>query len=177
MAADLRKREPHLTKEQAFAKVYTDPANVDLRRAERNFAYGAIGYGYRYEEPARKTISPAESGVAYQAIMKMAAAAHKKDPGKTIEQHFAAIYSSDESLRRLDISERNVAKAYPPVARTKPVIAEGDGYAELRRMAEEIRRENPEIPFSVAFARGMTANPDAARREKKERYARMGVSI
>ena len=31
----LRKREPHLTPEQAFSKIYCDPANMHLRRAER----------------------------------------------------------------------------------------------------------------------------------------------
>jgi hypothetical protein len=34
-AAELRKREPHLTKEQAFAKVYTDPANREMVERER----------------------------------------------------------------------------------------------------------------------------------------------
>jgi hypothetical protein len=34
-AAELRKREPRLTKEQAFAKVYTDPANRETVERER----------------------------------------------------------------------------------------------------------------------------------------------
>jgi hypothetical protein len=35
MANELRKAQPHLTKEQAFSRVYSDPANAELRRAER----------------------------------------------------------------------------------------------------------------------------------------------
>ena len=34
-AAELRQREPSLTPAQSFAKVYSDPANVELARAER----------------------------------------------------------------------------------------------------------------------------------------------
>ncbi|WP_407146257.1 hypothetical protein [Bradyrhizobium sp. ORS 86] len=34
-AEELRKKDPNLTKEQAFAKVYQDPANADLAKRER----------------------------------------------------------------------------------------------------------------------------------------------
>ena len=34
-AAELRKSHPELTEAQAFAKVYTDPANAELAKAER----------------------------------------------------------------------------------------------------------------------------------------------
>lgn len=36
MADELRKKDPSLTKEQAFAKVYSDPANADLAKRERS---------------------------------------------------------------------------------------------------------------------------------------------
>jgi hypothetical protein len=42
-ARELRKSHPELTREQAFAKVYSSPANVDLRRAERE-ANGFVRY-------------------------------------------------------------------------------------------------------------------------------------
>ena len=38
-ARNLRKEHPKLTPEQAFAKVYEDPANIGLRKAERAGAY------------------------------------------------------------------------------------------------------------------------------------------
>ena len=176
LAEQARAAEPHLTKEQAFSKVYSDPKNVNLRRLERNSAYASIGYDCRYEQPIAKSISPEESGHAYQAVMKLAEAAHRQDPSKTVAQHFEKIYCSNESLRRQDISERNVSKAgYPPVADTEPVICEGDGYAELCAMAEEFRANNPFISFAEAFARVGEANPELMMRERKERYQRMGL--
>jgi hypothetical protein len=39
LAAELRQRNPFLTIEQAFAKVYSDPANRELATAERAAAY------------------------------------------------------------------------------------------------------------------------------------------
>src|ERR1700730_1718178 len=38
-----------------------------------------------------QNISPEESGSAYQSCMKMAEAAHKKDPSKTVAQHIPAM--------------------------------------------------------------------------------------
>jgi hypothetical protein len=43
-AAELRKREPNLTPEQAFAKAYQDPANRLLAEAEREAAYRKMGF-------------------------------------------------------------------------------------------------------------------------------------
>ena len=42
LADELRKRDPGLTPSQAFAKVYTDPANAKLALAERQSACAAL---------------------------------------------------------------------------------------------------------------------------------------
>ena len=108
--------------------------------------------------------------------MKLAEAAHRKDPSKTVAMHFEKIYSSNESLRRQNLSERNVSKAgYPPVAETEPVICEGDGYAKLCAMAEAFKAKNPFISFAEAYARVTADNPEIAQRERKERYQRLGI--
>jgi hypothetical protein len=41
LAPDLRKREPDLTKEQAFTKVFVDPANLELAKREREERLGS----------------------------------------------------------------------------------------------------------------------------------------
>jgi hypothetical protein len=43
LAAEIRRQNPFLTPEQAFARVYSDPANRELRRAERFAAYSRMG--------------------------------------------------------------------------------------------------------------------------------------
>jgi hypothetical protein len=103
---------------------------------------------------------------------------NKKDPSKSVAQHFSKIYSSSEELHRQDISERNISKAgYPPVADTTPVECEGDGYKELCAMTEEFRQNNPFISFAEAFERVGEANPELMQRERKERYERMGTNV
>ena len=52
-ARELRKSHPELTEAQAFAKVYMDPANIDLRRAERE-KNGFVRYDVEHEEFADK---------------------------------------------------------------------------------------------------------------------------
>jgi hypothetical protein len=48
LAEQVRKDEPHLTREQAFAKAYRDPKNVNLRRIERNSFYKSIDSDRRF---------------------------------------------------------------------------------------------------------------------------------
>jgi hypothetical protein len=44
MSVELRARHPFLTPEQAFARVYQDPANRELVRRERQSAHDRFGY-------------------------------------------------------------------------------------------------------------------------------------
>jgi len=57
LAEQVGKDNPHLTKEQAFAKVYSDPKHVNLRRFERNAFYKSIDYDCRYEAPIAKYLT------------------------------------------------------------------------------------------------------------------------
>ena len=62
-----------------------------------------------------------------------------------------------------------------PVAETRPVVGQTDGYRELVQMAEEFRAKNPFLSTAQAFKRIVADNPEIAQRERKERYARMGL--
>ena len=109
-ASELRKLEPNLTKEMAFTRVYLDPENRELAKAER----AANGF-------------------------------HQK--------------------------------VYPPTASITPIVAEGDGLAELRRMAEDLRQKFPFLSPAAAFAKVYSdpANVELRKRERKSAYAAMGA--
>jgi hypothetical protein len=110
LARQIRKSEPHLTKEQAFVKAYTDPKNAPLRRAERNASYQDIGFDKELSVPVRES-SPAESGAAYSFAMKAAERLHKIDPSKSISQHFVKIWEHEQAgevLRKSDRRERRL---------------------------------------------------------------------
>jgi hypothetical protein len=106
-----RKEQPHLTAAQAFTKVYEDPANSVLRRAERNASYQAIGFDKELSVPVHES-SAAESGAAYAFCMKAAERMHAIDPSKTVAGHFTKIFAANDGvgleLRKSDRRERRL---------------------------------------------------------------------
>src|ERR1700730_18203033 len=102
LAAQVRKAEPHLTKEQAFAKVYNNPKHVNLRRIERNSAYASIGYDCRYEQPVQKSIAPKESGSAYQYCMRKAEAALRTERVPSVSSGLASPTRANASAKLIN---------------------------------------------------------------------------
>jgi len=111
---DLRKREPGLTKEQAFSKVYCAPENVELRRIERGIAYKKMDATFAVARTAPQVLNEASVGIergtsAYDELMKIANDERRRDPYnaslETIEQSFARVYSAPEN-RPLATRER-----------------------------------------------------------------------
>jgi hypothetical protein len=98
-AEALRKRERHLSKEQAFACVYTDPANRIAQKAERESARAQI---------AGESPTPRREMVAAESIAKrdhalgelrgLADDLRKRDPGLSPEQAFARVYRAHPTL-------------------------------------------------------------------------------
>jgi hypothetical protein len=111
MAHNLKCEQPHLTKEQCFAKVYEDPANILLRKAERTAAYAKLD---------GSTIGKGLAPVATESIAKHDAAMGKLNakadelrkvmPNLTREQAFAKVYG-DPANRELATAERAAAYA------------------------------------------------------------------
>lgn len=89
-AAELRKRDPKLTKEQAFAKVYEDPANRELVRDERQ------ANGFRDVDKAWPPVASNAPVVGatdgYAELQRLAREFREKFPFLTPEQCFARIY-------------------------------------------------------------------------------------
>jgi len=105
-AEALRKREPSLTREQAFARVYTDPANAKYAAIERTAAH----------------------------------------------EHMAGIGHASE--------DREALKA-------ETIVKRDHALEELRRLAVEIRKAQPHLSESQAFAKAYRANPSLAARERQ----------
>jgi hypothetical protein len=110
-AEALRKSEPHLTEAQAFSKIYCDPRNVHLRRAERNKNGFSEAYLPRSEKrypPVARTEPAVEPDMAMGKLKESAAEMRRQNPFLTPEQAFARIYSAPEN-RELVRAERNAA--------------------------------------------------------------------
>jgi len=86
LADQLRKTEK-LTKEAAFAKVYSDPANLELRKAER---YGN-GFSYGGYPPVARTEPAVEDTMAFDKLKELSAEFKRANPFLTPEQAFARI--------------------------------------------------------------------------------------
>ena len=103
-AKELRKLQPHLTEAQAFAKVYSDPANVDLRKAERQ-ENGFVRYDVEHEDSPVE-ISKAE---AMSALTAKATELRKSQPELTEAQAFTKVYTA--SNPDLANAERRASRA------------------------------------------------------------------
>ena len=102
-AKELRKLHPHLTEAQAFAKVYSDPANVDLRKAERQ-ANGFVRYDVEHDDLPVE-ISKAE---AMSALTAKAKELRKSQPELTEAQAFTKVYKANPDLAN---AERRASRA------------------------------------------------------------------
>jgi len=100
-AEELRKREPSLSREP---KIYCDPANRDLRAAER-WANGH--YEFPLEEEAPAAITKAE---AMSRLNAKAAELCKSNPNLTEAQAFSKVFT-DPRNRELALAERAASRA------------------------------------------------------------------
>jgi hypothetical protein len=110
LAKELRKKDPSLTPEQAFAKVYTDPANIEIRKAERGGAMRNLAKALppvARTEPVVTFGNEVDTGLA--ALQKLAAEFRRDNPFLTPEQAFARVYQ-DPANRALASSERAASR-------------------------------------------------------------------
>ena len=101
-----RKREPHLTKEQAFAKAYSDPENAALVKAER----AANGFRTNKVYPPTASIEPivaVTDGLA--ELRRMAEDLRQKFPFLTPAAAFAKVYADPANI---ELRRRERKSAY-----------------------------------------------------------------
>jgi hypothetical protein len=193
LAHNLRKREPHLSKEQAFSKIYSDPQYAHLAKAERCASRMAAGI-----EPQRSAPEISEAGQidftkgereqwAFNELQRQAMELNKSHPELTHEQCFSRVYCAPESVE-LRKSERETNRpggyaepyeksAAAPVASLDPVVEHDMAMGELKRLTAHIRAQNPFHTNEQLFAMVMSdpANRDAVRRERAASRALLGV--
>ena len=86
-AAELRKAHPELSKSQAFSRVYQDPANAELAKAERETSRAQIGMLQTGAGPSGALV----------ALNKLAAELRGQHPELSRSQAFAKVYSAREN--------------------------------------------------------------------------------
>ena len=109
---NLRKAQPNLSKSQAFARVYEDPANAELAQIERSASLA------RFAEQAtsqsgdnmEKRLLVAKRDNALDALKAKAAELRKARPELSESQAFAKVYE-DPANRALAEVERECARA------------------------------------------------------------------
>ena len=112
-AAALRKAQPNLSKSQAFARVYSDPANAEIAAAERQasrarFAEQAASSYTAHTMEKRMLVTQRDN--AFDALKAKAAELRKARPELTESQAFAKVYE-DPANRALAAAERSASRA------------------------------------------------------------------
>ena len=109
----LRKVNPSLTREQAFSRVYTDPANAEIAQIERGASRA------RFAEQAASSytgdnmqadLAVAKRDNALDALKPKATELRKAKPELTKSQAFSKVYT-DPANRALAAAERQSARA------------------------------------------------------------------
>jgi hypothetical protein len=104
-AEALRKSDPKLTKEQAFAKAYD--GNPELREAERAERYKAIGAPLMFEVSTTPlSIGSLDADKALEQINELARRLNREAPWLTFQQCWAKIYSDNPELARAEREQR-----------------------------------------------------------------------
>lgn len=107
-AAELRKKDPKLTIEQAYAKVYCE--EIDIRKADR--AGATVNFNKLYAPVARTEPAVAYGNVndtGLAELEKLAAEQRRRAPWMTVEQAFAAAYTDPQNA---EIATRERKEAY-----------------------------------------------------------------
>jgi hypothetical protein len=99
-AEQLRKGNPSLTREQAFAKVYSDPSNVEITKAERSASRARFAEraAVQHGDSMEKRVAVAKRDNALGELQELAADLRKAQPGLSEAQAFAKVYRAYPAL-------------------------------------------------------------------------------
>ena len=149
-AEALRKANPELTKEQAFAKAYTDPANREAMKAEREASRARLsGFNIARTEP--EIVDPDDDA----EIKRLVDEERRSNPYLTNEQLFSRVYSSPEMVRHRAAFREAMARARRDGSTLKSdaIAKRDDALAELKAKAAELRKAQPHLSEAQAFSK------------------------
>jgi hypothetical protein len=192
-AVALQKEQPNLTKEQAFAKVYSDPRYSEAMKAERQASRARLVNRYT---PAVEREEASRSGtrrervdpkilddLSDEEVKRLIAEQRREHPFETPEQLYSRVYNSPamvadrSALRRAEASARRettdrVSRARLDLGNSLEVAkrARDEAHDVIAAAAAELRKVMPTLTFEQAYAK---AYSDPANREiaKAERTA------
>src|SRR5579863_92575 len=159
----IRKREPELTKEQAFAKACAQ--NPEIFKIERQASRARIsGVNVARTEPV---IEDSDEGRALTALYAEFA---RRFPYLSAAELQSTIDNSAEmrahraQFRASIAAARRAGSTLPPGAAA--VAKRNNAMDELNVAADELRKRDPNLSREQAFAKAYKFNPDLAARER-----------
>jgi hypothetical protein len=170
--AELRKADPSLTEAQAYAKVYTDPENSEIQKAERRAARQSLyGGGSRADDGTvvARSAPVILNSMTGAEIKAWIIEERKRNPYLSISDVLAAIENSSASRAHRTALREQVADARRRGASNPtedPVAKRDDALAEIDEAAEALRDLDPSLSKAQAFARAYKLNPALAKAER-----------
>jgi hypothetical protein len=166
-ANKLRKANPSLSAEQAFAKAFSDPANREATRAEREASRRRIaGVGLAQTEPEiLPTLSDAD-------IKRLIARERARFPFLDGKQLLEVVENSPEmrehraAVRQAEAAARRDGATLPP-PQTVSIMKRDDALGALQAKANQLRESDPSLTPEGAFSKAYRLHPDLARAERE----------
>jgi hypothetical protein len=180
LAKNLRDREPGLTKEQSFARVYTDPQYSEFAKIERQASRERLIAGYPVARTSAEVVDPDDDDDVTRLITEFRA----NNPFLTNRQLYAAIARSERSTQHADYRQavsnarRDGGHAPGPyedltARKAVEVSKRDDAMASIQAKATEYRKLHPDLSEAQAFAKIYRSEPALAAKERSAARAAM----
>jgi hypothetical protein len=163
-AVALRKREPHLTAEQAFSRVYQDPAYSVAAKAEREDSRRRIA-GVSVTQTQPEILNDVLSDVEIKRLITRERA---KFPFLNGEQLLAVVEASPEmkAHRAAVRAAQAAARRDGSTLKNIEIAKRDDAFDALKNAAAELHKANPALSFETCFAKVYSANRPLAKAER-----------
>ena len=167
IAEGVRKADPKLTKEQAFAKAYTDPANQIAVKAERAASRERLA-GF----PVARTEPVILNSLDDDEIERLIEEVRSENPYLSNAEMYRAVANSVEERRGRAAVRENVRLATIDGQRVpQPSVAvskRDNALSAINAKARELRKADPSLSEAQAFAKAYTspANRELAKLER-----------
>jgi hypothetical protein len=163
-ANNIRKANPSLSEAQAFSKAYTDPANHEAMKAERQASRARLVAGYAVAQTEPEILSDVLNDAD---IKRLIVRERRRFPFLDGEQLLAVVEASDEmkahraAVRQAQAAGRRAGSSLEVAKR-----ARDDAMSELQAKAAELRKVMPSLTQEGAFAKAYRLYPDLAASER-----------
>jgi hypothetical protein len=176
-AEELRKVKPELSEQQAFAKVYTDPANAEIAKAERGASLARIA-----GVPVARTAAVVLNDLSDDEIEQLVDEIRRDNPYLDDADIVRLLTQRVESpTYRADVAAARRAGSTAPAANGDLTQSRDEAALEagresntaidrLNKLADELRERQPDLSKAQAFSAVYldSANRELAKAERSE---------